>query len=67
VSIDSFGLDGAFFGAEDDEELPPAPSRLLDELDELDELEELLPSLLLPLDATVDGNFKGWRTRFVKF
>jgi hypothetical protein len=56
VSIDGFGLAGAFF-LEDDGESLPLP---------LDELEEPLLLLLLLLDATVDGNFKGWRNRFAK-
>ena len=47
------GFNGAFFAE------PSLPLRL-------EELEELLLLLLLLLDATVDGNFKGWRNRFAK-
>jgi hypothetical protein len=53
VSIDGLGFNGAFFA----EPSLPLP---------LEELEELLLLLLLLLDATVDGNFKGWRNRFAK-
>ena len=56
MSIDGLGLAGAFFLADDGESLPLP----------LDELEEPLLLLLLLLDATVDGNFKGWRNRFAK-